>query len=129
MDTTYAKLCAPFEKTYERNGFNYIKMEQVTSRLNEVLGVDGWSFVVREHGYSQQADSYWVLGQIRATFDGVSVTREQFGSQALGRYRSREPESKGGIIDVGNDMKGAATDAFKKCAAALGVGLYLSSTD
>lgn len=133
MSDTYARLTAPFEQTHERNGFTYITGQQATSRLNEVLGVTGWSFVVKEHGYSQQADSYWVLGQLRANVDGVEIVREQFGSQSLNRYRAKtNPDGtivKGGIIDVGFDMKGAATDAFKKCAAQLGIGLYLAGTD
>ena len=126
MDT-YARLCEPFETTKERNGFTYISMQQATSRLNEVLGVGSWSFKVLEHGYNQQADSYWALGQLVAIIDGNTVVREQFGSQTLNRYRSQAPGSKGAIIDVGNDMKGAATDAFKKCASSVGVGL--SGTD
>ena len=125
-EATYARLTAPFADTYERKGFTYIKGSQVASRLNDVLGVTGWSFVVKEHGYSQQADSYWVLGQITARIDGSDVVREQFGSQALNRFRAAAPGQSGKIVDVGNDMKGAATDAFKKCAAQLGVGLYLA---
>src|SRR5262249_16039805 len=32
-------------------------------------------------------------------------------------------------IDVGFDLKGATTDALKKCASLVGVGLYLSRKD
>ncbi|MBV9324638.1 MAG: hypothetical protein JO352_12715, partial [Chloroflexi bacterium] len=34
--------------------------------------------------------------------------------------------STGTPLDLGFDLKGAATDAMKKCASWLGVGLYLS---
>jgi len=133
-DEVYAQLTAPFEKTFERNGFTFVTMQQVTSRLNEVLGVGNWSFTIKEHGYSQQADSYWALGRLETYIDKSLVVREQFGAQQVNRYRAPapppgQPPAKGGIIDVGNDMKGAATDAFKKCASSLGVGLYLSGTD
>ena len=129
MNDVYARLSAPFEQTYERAGYTYITGEQATTRLNEVLGVTGWSYSVKEHGYSQQADSYWVLGQLRAMIDGVEVVREQFGSNQIKRFKSQAPGTKGNIIDVGFDMKGASTDAFKKCAAQIGVGLYLSAKD
>lgn len=126
----YGLLCEPFEKTLTRpDGMTYVSMQQVTSRMNSVLGVNGWSFSIREHGYSQQADSYWALGRLEATIGGSLVVREQFGSQKLNRFRPKEPTARGDIIDVGNDMKGAGTDAFKKCAASLGVGLYLSGMD
>jgi hypothetical protein len=49
------------------------------------------------------------------------VTRQQFGSQKIKRSRS-----SGAPLDLGFDLKGAATDAMKKCASLLGVGLYLS---
>src|SRR5258707_316233 len=47
--------------------------------------------------------------------------REQFGSQMISRSRST-----GATLDLGFDLKGASTDAMKKCASLLGVGLYLS---
>ena len=37
--------------------------------------------------------------------------------------RSRSTDSP---LDIGLDLKGATTDALKKCASLLGVGLYLS---
>jgi hypothetical protein len=46
---------------------------------------------------------------------------DKFGSQKIKRSRST-----GAPLDLGFDLKGAATDAMKKCASLLGVGLYLS---
>ena len=52
--TVYGKLAAEFEETFTdvRGGVAliYITGEQVVSRLNEVLGPEGWSFTVKEHG-------------------------------------------------------------------------------
>jgi hypothetical protein len=121
----YAKLAAPFETTFRdiRGGVDleYITGEQCITRLNEVLGVAGWSFTVREHGLNVEADEMWVLGEILANFGGTLVTRQQFGSQKVKRSRA-----SGTPLDIGFDLKGAATDALKKCAMLLGVGLYLS---
>lgn len=122
---TYAALAAPFDHEFEdvRGGVKlvYITGEQVSSRLNEVLGPGGWSFRVLKHDIHTEADETWVLGEITADIDGVTVTRQQFGSQKIKRSRT-----SGTPLDIGFDLKGAATDAMKKCATLIGVGLYLS---
>jgi Rad52/22 family double-strand break repair protein len=121
----YELLSAPFEHTFTdvRGGveLTYLTGEQVATRLNQVLGVGGWSFRVLRHDVSAEADEAWALGEIVAEIDGKSVTRQQFGSQKIKRSRS-----SGVPLDIGFDLKGAATDAMKKCASLLGVGLYLS---
>jgi hypothetical protein len=121
----YQRLAAPFESTFRdlRGGveLEYITGEQCVSRLNQVLGPLGWSFVVREHGLNAEADEMWVLGELTVTLDGVTATRQQFGSQKIKRARQT-----GSPLDIGFDLKGATTDALKKCASLIGVGLYLS---
>ena len=124
----YNKLAAPFETTFRdvRGGIEleYITGEQCVSRLNETLGVAGWNFSVKEHGINAEADEAWVLGEITANFGGALVVRQQFGSQKVKRSRAT-----GTPLDIGFDLKGAATDALKKCASLLGVGLYLSKKE
>jgi hypothetical protein len=122
--TTYQRLAAPFDTTFHDNrggvDLEYITGEQCVSRLNDVLGVAGWSTRVLQHDINAEADEAWALVQLIATIDGVTVTREQFGSQKLKRSRAT-----GAVLDIGFDLKGAATDALKKCSSLLGVGLYL----
>lgn len=124
----YEKLAAPFDETHRdvRGGvqLEYITGEQCITRLNETIGVAGWSFTVQEHGINGEADECWVLGQLTANFGGTIVNRQQFGSQKVKRSRS-----SGTPLDIGFDLKGAATDALKKCAMQLGVGLYLSKKE
>ncbi len=121
----YARLAAPFDVTFTdtRGGveLTYVTGEQVIGRLNDVLGVANWSFRVLEHGIHQEADECWVLGELTAVFGERTVTRQQFGSQKVKRSRS-----SGTPLDIGFDLKGAATDALKKCASLIGIGLYLS---
>ncbi len=121
----YQRLAAPFDSTFKdvRGGIEleYLTGEQVISRLNEVLGVAGWSFKVLEHGFHAESDEAWALGEITANFGGTLVTRQQFGSQKVKRSRG-----SGTPLDIGFDLKGATTDSLKKCASLLGVGLYLS---
>jgi hypothetical protein len=126
--SVYERLSAPFDTTFKdhRGGIEleYITGEQTVSRLNEVLGVNGWSFRVLEHGYNEEADEHWVLAEIAATIEGVHVLRQQFGSQKVKRSRANSNP-----LDIGFDLKGATTDALKKCASLLGVGLYLSKKE
>ncbi len=124
-DDVYARLAAPFEVTFTdvRGGvqLTYVSGEQVVRRLNEVLGVGGWSFRVLRHDINTDADEAWALGELVAEIGDRTVVRQQFGSQKLKRSRAT-----GAPLDIGFDLKGAATDAMKKCASLLGVGLYLS---
>lgn len=124
----YQRLSAPFDEVFKdtRGGveLTYITGEQCISRLNDVLGVAGWSFRVIEHGHHAQADEMWALGEMTANFGGTIVVRQQFGSQKVKNSRQ-----SGNPLDIGFDLKGASTDALKKCASLLGVGLYLSKKD
>jgi hypothetical protein len=120
----YGRLAAPFDVTFRdlRGGveLEYITGEQATTRLNETLGFLNWNFRVVEHGIHPEADECWVLGELTVTLDGRTVVRQQFGSQKVKRSRS-----SGTPLDIGFDLKGAATDALKKCASLIGVALYL----
>jgi hypothetical protein len=120
----YGRLAAPFDVTFRdlRGGveLEYITGEQATTRLNETLGFLNWSFKIVEHGIHAEADECWALGELTVTIDGRTVTRQQFGSQKVKRSRS-----SGTPLDIGFDLKGAATDALKKCASLIGVALYL----
>lgn len=126
----YDSLSAPFDVTFTdvRGGaeLTYVTGEQVISRLNDVLGVAGWSFNVLRHDIHLEADEIWVHGQFTAWLEdghgGIrEIQREQFGSQKLRRSRSTSMP-----LDIGFDLKGATTDCLKKCAMGVGVGLYLS---
>jgi hypothetical protein len=125
----YTSLAREFEHTFSdtRGGVNltYITGEQATTRLNEVLGYDGWSFEIISSEVVE--DEVLVLGELTVWSRGesdsnaLSVSRQQYGSQKIKRKRD-----SGTILDIGFDYKGAATDALKKCASLIGVGLYLS---
>jgi len=121
----YAVLAAPFEYHHSdvRGGvkLTYITGEQAITRANAALGVDGWTFKVLEHGIHAEADEVWVLAEVTTLIGERVVSRQQFGSQKIKRSRATNVP-----LDIGFDLKGAATDAMKKCLMAFGVGLYLS---
>jgi len=120
----YGRLAAPFDVTFRdlRGGVDleYITGEQATTRLNETLGFLNWSFRIVEHGIHAEADECWALGELTVTIGDRTVNRQQFGSQKIKRSRA-----SGTPLDIGFDLKGAATDALKKCASLIGVALYL----
>src|SRR2546430_10182013 len=97
-----------------RNGvLDYVEGHNVIARLNEAL--DGaWSFEITHHEIRE--DEVLVLGKL--TPEGI--TKMQFGVSQVTR-------EKGGraLVSLGDDLKAAATDALKKCATFLGVGLHL----
>ncbi len=92
----------------------YLETASVIRRLNEAWEGE-WSFEVKDKGIDREAGYVWVLG--RLTCGGV--VKEQFGSKVISLT------SEGTIVDLGDDLKAAASDALKKCATLLGVGLYL----
>ncbi len=118
MSEIYEQLTAKFDETYPlKKGdtvLDYLTLEQIVTRLNTVLGVDGWDFIIR--GAGQDEHHCWVQGQLRAYFATRDVTREQFGECSITRGMA-----------AGDARKGACSDALKKCASLIGVGLYLSS--
>lgn len=127
--TSYERISRPFDTIFRdvRGGvsFDYATGEQVITRLNEDVGLGRWSFEIVMHGIHVEADECWVQGSLTALIideDGRErkVVKQQFGSQKIKRSRS-----SGTPLDIGFDLKGATTDALKKCASQLGVGLYL----
>lgn len=125
FDALYAALSEPFDVTFTdvRGGaeITYITGEQCATRCNEVLGPGGWYSKMLHFEIHQEADEVLVLCEMGAKIDGEWIIRQQFGSQKIKRSRST-----GVPLDIGFDYKGAATDAFKKCASLFGVALYLS---
>jgi len=95
------------------NQVTYIEGAAVIARLNEAF--EGtWSFEVVE--YKVFEDEIVVLGKLTAE----GIVKSQFGSTRITRNRDT-----GEQVSLGDDLKAASTDAIKKCATLLGVGLYL----
>lgn len=129
--TFFARFKERLEPIYKLpSGADYHTHEQITSHLNDVLGPDGWSFRVLEHGVEAAGDECWALVELSATMWGHSpndegyvqttVVKQAFGAQSIKRSRST-----GDPLSIGDDRKGAASDGLKKAASLLGIGLYL----
>jgi hypothetical protein len=99
----------------------YVEQAWVNRQLNNAFGWN-WDFSVVEWRLFPEADpsEAVVLGRLTVrTPEGV-ITKEQFG-----RVEIKKAKGTGLPLSVGDDLKGAASDAMKKCASMLGLGLDL----
>lgn len=99
----------------------YVPVHEVVQRMNDVLGPN-WSWEVARI-WRDELDPDWVLayGVLTATIDGGTVTVSGSGGVKVSRT-----QSSGELVDLGDEFKGAESDAMKKACQRLGVGLYLS---
>lgn len=107
------------EQIKQRAGFGntlyYIEGHTVIQRLNDSFE-GNWSFEVQSHEIFYETGEVMVLGKLIAE----DIIKTQFGVS-----RITKTKDTGEIISIGDDLKAAATDALKKTATQLGVGLHL----
>ncbi len=123
---------ASVEKQLKKGGasLTYIPVSEVITRLNRVLGVDMWSYEILSCT-RDTLDPDYVVAHVRltATFvptndaPALTVTKDGIGGQKIKRTKN------GDIVDLGDEMKGAVSDALKKAAQHFGVGLYLARSE
>lgn len=106
----------PPDKIKQRKGpggktLDYVETHEVISRLNEAFDYR-WTFEIVDHRIEES--EVIVLGRLEVEDDGAVITKMQFGSNLL---------KKG--MSTGDALKAAASDAIKKCATLLGIGLHL----
>jgi hypothetical protein len=128
-----ASLNEPFSPDVERElkkggtYLVYIPVSEVINRLNKVLGYDGWSYEIVKCE-RDAIDPDFIVAHVRMSVYPqadrfVSITRDGFGGQKIKRTKN------GDIVDLGDEFKGAVSDALKKAAQSIGVGLYLARTE
>lgn len=89
----------------------YVDVAAVIERLNQAC--DSWSFEVER--YEVKDGEALVLGKLTA--DGVVKTA--FGGSSI------TVDREGTVVSIADDLKAASSDALKKAASMLGVGLEL----
>ncbi len=80
----------------------YIDARQVTQRLNDVLGIDGWSNTFIE------TTSSGLICELSLIINGVQITKSNVGTKS----------------NIAAE-KGQASDALKRAAVAFGIGAYI----
>lgn len=99
----------------------YVPVAEVISRMNAVL--DEWSIVSADCW--ENGDSVIAKVTVEAVVDGSHRTHIGFGGQKIKFAKSKDGEPRV-PVDIGDEYKGAMSDAFKKAAQQLGVGLSLA---
>lgn len=133
MHSLLIDLSEPFPPEVERElrkggtSLTYIPVSEVIARLNRCFGVLNWSSeIVRCE--RDPLDPDFIVAHVRLTAYpdggwGSSVTKDGFGGQKIKRTKQGE------IVDLGDEFKGAVSDALKKAAQQFGVALYLARSD
>jgi hypothetical protein len=123
----YQQLTEPFPQEMERSlnkggaNLTYIPVSEVINRLNKVIGVDKWSYSVKS--WQQLGNAIVAHVTLIAEIEGNTVARDGVGGQKIKMTKQGEP------LDIGDEVKGAVSDALKKAAQAFGVGLYLARSE
>ena len=95
--------------------FDYVETGFVIEQLNKAFN-NMWDFEIVDKQIGQ--DKIWVLGKLTVKFItpfGIqTISKSQFGGSDVKR-------SNGVVIDIGDDLKAAASDSLKKCASLLGI--------
>ena len=120
------QLSAPFpeelEGTLNKGGvaFRFVSVNEVIARLNEVLGVENWNFEVLSCERNLEGgDNIIAHVRLSAYINDKPLQRDAYGGAEV------KTKKNGGLLDLGNDHKIAISDALKKAASMMGVGLYL----
>lgn len=98
--------------------WKYVSGGYVKKVLNLMFGWD-WSFEIMEqqimHGEAI------VKGRLSCRVDGREIVKMQFGNKDIMYKRETDENGQRIPLSIGNDLKAAATDALKKCAAEIGI--------
>ena len=107
--------------------WDYVETSYVIDTLNRVFGYL-WSFEIltgiEEAAKISASGTCVVKGRLTVYVDGHALVKEQFG-----RCECKKKKDSGEFLDFGNDMKGAGSDALKKCASEFGLFKDVYSKD
>ena len=105
--------------------FAYVEHGYVTERLNMVFGFN-WDFEIIDKQILE--DEVIVEAKLTVrTPKGQTIVKTQFGGADIKRHASGP--KMGRPLSIADDYKAAGSDALKKCASLLGIGLDLYGRD
>jgi hypothetical protein len=106
--------------------WQYVSGGYVRKCLNLMCGWD-WNFEIMEqlvmHGEAI------VKGKLTCNINGRSIVKMQFGNKDIMYKKALDEQGNKVPLSIGNDLKAAATDCLKKCAAELGIAADVYSAD
>lgn len=98
--------------------WDYVSGGYVKKCLNLMFGWD-WDFeIIDEKVLHGEAI---VKGKLTCRSNGKTIVKMQFGNKDV--IYKKAPDKDGNLVplSIGNDLKAAATDCLKKCAAEIGI--------
>lgn len=98
--------------------WTYVTGGYVKKMLNLMFGWD-WDFeIVNQMILHGEAI---VQGKLTCRADGRVIIKMQFGNKDIVYKKQKDEQGERVPLSIGNDLKAAATDALKKCAAEIGI--------
>lgn len=95
--------------------WEYVTGGYVKKCLNLMFGWD-WDFEIVDEKILIEAKEIVVKGRLTCRTNGRTIVKMQFGNKDIIFRKGTEIP-----LSVGNDLKAAATDCLKKCAAEIGI--------
>lgn len=98
--------------------WEYVTGGYVKKCLNIMFGWD-WDFeIIEQHVMHGEAI---VKGRLTCRSNGKTIIKMQFGNKDVIYRKLQQGETERIPLSIGNDLKAAATDCLKKCAAEIGI--------
>lgn len=98
--------------------WDYVSGGYVKKVLNLMFGWD-WDFEVLEDKIMH--DEAIVKGRLTCRSNGRTIIKTQYGNKDIMYKRGTDAQGNRVPLSIGNDLKSAATDCLKKCAAEIGI--------
>lgn len=95
--------------------WNYVSGSYMKKRLNMLFGFN-WDFEILSEHILIEAGEVVVKGKLTCRSGGATIVKMQYGNKDILFKRGTQTP-----LSIGNDLKAAATDALKKCAAEIGI--------
>jgi len=100
--------------------WKYVSGGYIKKCLNLMFGWD-WDFEIVSHEVLIDAKEVIVKGRLTCRTGGRTIVKMQFGNKDIMFRKGVDGKPSNIPLSVGNDMKAAATDCLKKCAAEIGI--------
>lgn len=106
--------------------WDYVTGGYVKKCLNIMFGWD-WDFEILDEKilYGEAI----VKGKLTCRSSGKSIIKMQFGNKDIVFKKDVDKDGNRVPLSIGNDLKSAATDCLKKCAAELGIAADIYNKD
>ncbi len=106
--------------------WDYVSGGYVKKVLNLMFGWD-WDFEVLEDKIMH--DEAIVKGRLTCRSNGRTIIKTQYGNKDIMYKRGIDAQGNRVPLSIGNDLKSAATDCLKKCAAEIGIAADIYNKD